>query len=164
EGLVMATRSGSVDPGMLLWLLRHGGHALDEVEEALERRSGLAGLSGTSGDLRDVLARRDAGDAAATLAVEVYVHRLAREVAAMTAATGGLDALVLTGGVGENAPDVRAALAARLGYLGVAVDAGLNASARPDVDVAPADAPVRMLVVAAREDLEVARQTRAVLR
>jgi acetate kinase len=162
EGLVMATRSGSIDPGMLLWLLHHG-HALDEVEQALTHRSGLAGLSGTSGDLRDVLARRGSGDPAAALAFEVYVHRLAREVAAMTAATGGLDALVLTGGVGENSPEVRAALAARLGHLGVTVDAELNASARPDIDLAAADAPVRMLVVAAREDLEVARQTRAAL-
>ena len=88
-GLVMVTRSGSVDPGLLLWLLREGKIGLEELSEGLERRSGLAGLSGTSGDLRDVLAAREERDDAAILAYDVFLHRLCREIAAMTAAVGG---------------------------------------------------------------------------
>jgi acetate kinase len=160
-GLVMVTRSGSVDPGLLLWLLRHGGLTIDDVEEALEHRSGLAGLSGTSGDLRDVLAARAAGDPYAGLAFDVFVHRLAREAAAMTAATGGLDVLVLTGGIGEHVPLVRAAVVGRLGHLGVAVDEDLNARATGDADISARGAGASTVVVTAREDVEIARQTRA---
>jgi acetate kinase len=98
-GLVMVTRSGDVDPGLLLWLLKHGGVSVDELDEALENRSGLRGLSGTSGDLRDVLAGRTDGDPDCALAFDVFVHQLCREIAAMTAAVGGLDVLVMTGGM-----------------------------------------------------------------
>ena len=101
DGLVMATRSGSVDPGLVLWLQTHAGIPADELGDALENRSGLAGLAGT-GNLREILARATAGEAQAELAREVYLHRLAASVAAMTAALGGLDALAFTGGVGEN--------------------------------------------------------------
>jgi acetate kinase len=162
-GLVMATRSGSVDPGMLVWLQRHGGLSLDSLEDGLEHRSGLAGLSGTSGDLRDVLAARASGDPDATLAYDVFTHRLSREIAAMTASTGGLDALVMTGGIGEHAPEVRAAVASRLDHLGLAVDSTANAGTTGDGDVSAGRASVRTLVVSAREDLEIARGTRRVL-
>jgi acetate kinase len=162
EGLVMATRSGSVDPGLLLWLLEHGGLAEPELSDALEHRSGLAGLAGT-GDMRQVLERAGSGDADARLALEVYVHRLRAGVAAMAAAIGGLDVLAFTGGVGENAAPVRGAAAAGLGFLGVAVDDGRNLAAREDAEIGDPGARVRVFVIAAREDLEIAREVRAVI-
>jgi acetate kinase len=162
EGLVMATRSGTVDPGAVLWLLRRAGLSADEVAGALEHGSGLKGLAGTA-DMREVLDAADAGDAAAGLARDVYVHRLCASVAAMAASTNGLDALVFTGGVGENAPAIRARAAGRLRFLGVEVDPDRNSAAAPDADVGASGAAVRTLVVRAREDLEIARQVRAVL-
>lgn len=164
EGLVMATRSGSVDPGLVLWLLEHADVSAAELSEVLARRSGLAGLSGTSGDVRDVLAAADRSEPDAQLALEVFHHRLAAQVAAMTAATGGLDVLVFTGGIGENSPVVRAEAAARLGYLGVAIDQARNASPPGDSDLSTPGAAVRTLVVTAREDLQVARDIEALLR
>jgi len=162
EGLVMATRSGSVDPGMLLWLQDAAGLSAAEVADALTHRSGLAGLAGT-GDLRAVLLAADRGDAEAALAVEVYVRSLRGHAAAMVAALGGLDALVLTGGVGEHAPRIRAALADGLRHLGVAVDPDRNADVEGEADISGAGGTVRVLVLPAREDLEIARQTRALL-
>ena len=162
EGLVMATRSGSVDPGLLLWLLQHGGLDVDEVSDALEHRSGLYGLAGTA-DMREVLARARAGDPHAATAREVYLHRLRGLIAAMAASLGGLDALVFTGGVGERSSEVRTAVAHGLRFLGVAVDPALDAAARPDADVSAPLATVSTLVIEAREDVEMARQTRAVL-
>jgi acetate kinase len=162
EGLVMATRSGSVDPGLVLWLVTEGGLAADEVADALEQRSGLAGLTGTSGDVREVLARAAAGDGEAAMAVDVYVHRLRREIAAMVAALGALDVLVFTGGVGEHQPVVRAAAARGLPFLGVALDERRNAAASGDGDISSDAALVRTLVVTAREDIEIARQVREV--
>lgn len=162
EGLVMATRPGNLDPGLLLWLQRHGGLTEAELSDALEHRSGLVALAGT-GDMRTVLARAAGGDAAARLALDVYVHRLRAGVAAMAAAMDGLDAIVFTGGVGEKAYEVRAAAAAGLSFLGVAVDPGLNRSVTGDIDIGTSGAAVRTLVVRAREDLEVARQAREVL-
>jgi acetate kinase len=162
EGLVMATRSGSVDPGMLLWLLERAGVAPGAIAEALEHESGLLGLAGTA-DMREVLARAQADDDAARLALDAYVHRLRAGIAAMAAAMGGLDALVFAGGVGEHAPAVRAAAADRLGFLGVALDEAANAGAAGDADVGAPGAAVRTLVVEAREDLEIARQVRSVL-
>jgi acetate kinase len=157
-GLVMVTRSGDVDPGLLMWLLQHAGVPVDELNEALEKRSGLKGLSGTSGDLRDVLAGRAAGDADCALAFDVFIHQLCREIAAMTAAVGGLDVLVMTGGIGEHAPLVRAEVASRLAYLGVAVDPGRNEDASGDADISAGGAAARTVVATAREDLEITRQ------
>ena len=158
EGIVMATRSGSVDPGLVLHLVRQGLAPAD-VLDGLERESGLKGLAGT-GDTRELLARDDDD---ARLALAVYVHRLAGAVAAMAVAAGGLDALVFTGGVGEHAPAIRAAAAGRLGLLGVALDAGANERAAGDAEIGAPGAAVRSVVVAAREDVEMARQARAVL-
>ena len=155
EGLVMNTRSGSVDPGLVLWLVREAGLDPGEVAEGLERHAGLAGLSGTSGDLRDV--------GTEGLAFAVYVHRLRREIAAMAAALDGLDALVFTGGVGEHQPSVRAAAGAGLGFLGVEVDAERNRSTTGDGEIGAAGAGVRTVVVTAREDLEISRQVRRLL-
>ncbi|MBZ5740140.1 acetate/propionate family kinase [Nocardioides mangrovi] len=165
EGLVMQTRSGSVDPGLLLHLLTREGLDPDELERGLDREAGLKGLSGTSGDLREVQAAIAAGDADARLALDVYVHRLVREVGAMTASAGGLDVLVFTGGVGEHAPEVRAAVASALGHLGVTVDARRNERSddEPDVEISAEGSAVRTLVVQAREDLEIAREVRGLL-
>jgi acetate kinase len=164
EGLVMATRAGSVDPGLVLWLITDAGLTADAVRRGLERSSGLAGLAGTS-DMRQLLDRRRAGDHDARLAFDVYVHALCRHIGAMTASLGGLDVLVFTGGVGEHAPEVRAAAADRLAYLGVAIDATRNAAAigEGDYDVTASGARVTTVVVEAREDLEIARQTEAAL-
>jgi len=159
EGIVMATRSGSVDPGLVLWLIEQG-LAPGEVQAGLEQHAGLLGLAGTA-DMREVLAREDAD---ARLALGVYLHRLAGGVAAMAAALGGLDALVWTGGVGERSAAIRAGAAERLAFLGVALDARRNEAVAGDADVGADGAGVRAAVVAAREDLELARQARAVLR
>jgi acetate kinase len=161
EGVVMATRSGTVDPGLLLWLLGQG-IVPAELARALEHDSGLTGLAGT-GDMREVLAAAARGDDAAALALDVYVHRLRAAVAAMAAALGGLDALVFTGRIGERAPEVRARTAAGLGFLGVALDADRNAATAPDADVTAPGARPRVLVVESREDVEIARGARAAL-
>lgn len=163
EGLVMATRSGSVDPGMLLWLQEQAGLSPAQVLAALSHRSGLAGLAG-SADLRAVLAAADAGDDEAALAVAVYVRSLRAHAAAMVAALGGVDALMITGGVGERAARIRAELAAGLGHVGVAVDEQRNAGLEGEGEISADDAAVRTFVVTAREDLEIARQARLVLR
>jgi acetate kinase len=162
EGLVMATRSGSVDPGMLLWLERHAGLTEPELNDALDRRSGLLALAG-SGDMRDLLKRVSAGDTKASLAFDVYVHRLRACIASMAAAMAGLNAVVFTGGVGENSPAVRAATADGLGFLGVAVDPALNVQVSGDAEISAAAARVRTLVIHAHEDVEVARDVRQVL-
>jgi acetate kinase len=162
DGLVMATRSGSVDPGLVLWLQTHAGISADELTDALENRSGLAGLAGTP-DLREILARAAGYDAQAELARDVYLHRLAASVAAMTAALGGLDALVFTGGVGENSAEIRSRVTTRLGFLGVHVDYERNDTGSGDRDISPPGAPVRVLVISAREDLEIGRQVREII-
>jgi acetate kinase len=165
DGLVMATRSGAVDPGLLLWLEEHEGLRPREVADALEHSSGLLALAGTA-DMREILARDDPD---ARLAVDVYLHRLAAGIAAMTAALGGLDAVVFTGGVGERADVVRWGTAARLAHLGVAIDGQRNADAvladpeAPDADVTAGGAPVRTLVVRSREDLQIAAGVEQVL-
>jgi acetate kinase len=162
EGLVMATRSGSVDPGLILWLLEQTGMAERELAEALEHESGLLGLAGTA-DMRAVIAASEREEPAAVLALDVYVHRLRAGIAAMAASLGGLDALVFTGGVGEHAPEVRARAAAGLGFLGVALDDVANSGADADAEIGAPRAPVRALVVEAREDLEIARGVRSAL-
>jgi acetate kinase len=163
EGLVMATRSGTVDPGLVLWLVQQAGLEPAAVEEALERHSGLLALAGTA-DMRAVVASAEAGGSGARLALDVYVHRLRGEIAAMTASLGGLDALVFTGGVGERSAAVRALAAEGLGYLGVALDDVLNDAAAGDSDagISGSGARVRSFVVPAREDLEIAAQVRAI--
>jgi acetate kinase len=162
EGLVMATRSGSVDPGLILWLLGRDGLAREEIAHALEHESGLLGLSG-SADMRELLAAAASAEPRATLALDVYVHRLRAGIAAMAAALGGLDVLAFTGGVGERAAEIRARAAAGLAFLGVAVDPVRNRAPRLDADVSAPGAPVATLVIRAREDLEIARQARGVL-
>jgi acetate kinase len=162
EGLAMATRSGSVDPGLLLWVQRHGGIEAEAMERALEHESGLLALSGRSGDMREVLAGRDAGDERCRLAFDVYIHRLAAGIAAMASAMGGLDALVFTGGVGENSPRVRAAAAEATAFLGVELDPARNEAAEGDVLLSAPGASAPCLRIEAREDVEIAAQVRSV--
>ena len=162
EGLVMATRSGSVDPGLMLWLLGRGELSGSELGDALEHESGLLGLSGTA-DMREVVTRAGAGDAPARLALGVYVHRLRAGIASMAAALGGLDVLAFTGGVGEHSVDIRGAAAAGVAFLGVAVDPARNEAVDGDGEVSGAGATVRTVVIRAREDLEVAAQVRSAL-
>jgi acetate kinase len=162
EGLVMATRSGSVDPGLLLWLEEHVGMPPSELASTLEHRSGLLGLTGTS-DMRAVLAAEEGGDADATLAMGVYLHRLRAGIASMAAAMEGIDCMVFTGGVGERSVPVRRRAAEGLRFLGVELDKVANAAAEPDQEIGAAGARVRTFVIAAREDLEIARGVRQVL-
>ena len=161
DGVPMATRSGSVDPGALLFVQRVHGMSIDELDQALNEESGLAGLS----DGRDVPALEAAEpvDDSAQLALDVYTYRIAGAVAAMTAALGGLDVLVFTAGVGEHSAKVRALVCMRLGFLGVELDPELNDRAVPDADVAAPESAARVLVIAAREELVVARAVRALL-
>jgi acetate kinase len=162
EGLVMATRSGSVDPGLLLWLLERDAMTEAEMAAALENESGLAGLAGTP-DMRRVLTGAEAGNPKARLALDVYGHRLRTSIGAMAAALGGLDALVFTGGVGERSAAVRALGCEGLGFLGVGLDPDSNREASGDARIDRGDAPVALLVVESREDIEIAAEVRRVL-
>jgi acetate kinase len=159
EGVPMATRPGSVDPGALLYLLRH--HlTLDDLDRLLEHESGLAGLSGRSGDVKEL---EQADDPAARLALDVFSYRVATAVGAMAVALDGLDALVFTAGIGEHSAGVRARICVRLRFLGVEVDESANASAEPDVEVGASGSTVRVVVLRAREDLVAARAARSLL-
>jgi acetate kinase len=162
DGLIMATRSGAVDPGLLLWLEEHERISPHEIAESLEHRSGLLALAGTA-DMREVEARAGSGNGGARLALDAYVHRLVTGIGAMAAAAGGLDALAFTGGVGEHSAVVRALAAARLRHLGVAIDTELNAAAEPDAEIGHPAAGARTVVVEAREDLRIAGETRVAL-
>jgi acetate kinase len=164
EGLIMATRSGTVDPGMTLWVQKHARLSGPKVMDALDRRSGLLALAGT-GDMREVLKAARSGDEDARLAFDVYVHRLRSLIASMAAAMDGLDAIAFTGGVGENAPAVRAAAVDGLQFLGVKIDKALNrrVAKGADADISRAGSKVRTVVIRAREDVEVAREVRRVL-
>ncbi len=162
EGLVMATRSGTIDPGLVLWLEEHEHLSPHEVATALEQRSGLTALAGT-GDMREVEAAADRGDPAAVLALDIYTHRLVGGIATMTAATAGLDVLAFTGGVGEHSATVRRRAAERLGFLGVTIDTHRNDTVHDDSNITAAPATVQTLVITAREDLQIAREARRLL-
>jgi acetate kinase len=164
EGLVMATRSGDLDPGALLFALDHG-LAADEAGDDLEHRAGLLGISGgESADMRQLLVARAAGDEPARLAIAVYLHRLRAKIAAMAAATAGTDALIFTGGVGEGSGAIRAEACAGLDWLGVTLDREANdAVAGTDTEISAPGSSVRTLVVHAREDLQIANECRQLL-
>lgn len=157
EGLMMGTRSGSVDPGILTYLMKQSGLAGQQLDELLNTKSGLLGISGISGDMRQVVAAMKTGHTRAKLALEIFVHRLRAGIGAMVAVLGGIDALVFTAGIGENSPDVRAAACANLGYLGLKLDAAKNAQPSADQDISLPDSAVRVFVVHAQEDWAIAR-------
>jgi acetate kinase len=159
----MTTRSGSVDPGALLYVLREGHLDVDSLDHALNFDSGIQGLGGGSGGMVEIERRAIAGDADATLAIEVMLHHLAAAVAAMAASAGGLDAVAFTAGIGEGSALVRERLCARLGFLDVELDAARNQHAEPDCDVATNGSRVRVLVIRAREELVAARAARSLL-
>ena len=156
EGLMMGTRSGTLDPGLLVYLLREGGYTAAELDRTLNQESGLKGLSGVSGDLRAVSAAAAEGNLQAQLALSVYVHRLRFFSGAMLASLGGLDALVFTAGVGEHSAWVRREACAAFEFLGVQLDAGRNENGDGDRDIAASDATVRVLVVHAQENWAIA--------
>ena len=158
EGLMMGTRSGSVDPGILIYLVRHQGLKADELDRLLNKESGLKGVSGISGDMREILSAIEKGKERARLAFDVYTHRLCREIGGMVASLGGLDALSFTAGVGENCAPLRAKVCERLSFLGVQLDSMKNEHPSMDTDIAAADSRVRVLVIRANEDWEIARE------
>ncbi len=165
EGLMMGTRSGSVDPGILTYLMRQKHSSEGELDDVLNKKSGLLGISGVSGDMRDVLAARKNGDdpakmVRAKLAFDMYVHRLQSGIGAMIAVLGGVDAVVFTAGVGENSPEVRAAVCDNFAFLGLKLDAVKNQKplSDSDSDISAPDGAVRVLVIRAQEDWMIARQ------
>src|SRR5205085_10436784 len=153
EGLMMGTRSGTVDPGILTYLLRQGRLQPNEIDDVLNQRSGLLGISGVSGDMREIMASMKQGHSRARLAFDIYVHRLQAGIGAMVAVLGGIDALVFTAGVGENSPEVRWSACSKLGFIGLKLNEKRNARPSPDEDIAASDSPVRVLVIRAQEDL-----------
>ncbi len=159
EGLMMGTRSGTIDPGIIIHLVRHRGYKAEQLDRVLNNESGLRGVSGISGDMRTVMAAMAHGDARAQVAFDVYVHRLCSEIGAMLASLGGLDALVFTAGVGENSPELRARVADAFAFLGVKLDAAKNTQPPADADIAAPDSTVRVLVVHTQEEWEIARES-----
>ncbi len=163
EGVMMARRSGSVDPGLLLYLLDRERLSSADLDHGLNEQAGLVGVSGVSADMREVLAAEVAGNVRARLAVAMFVNRVVATIGAMTAALGGLDTLVFTGGIGEHSAPIRARVVAALGYLGARLDRHANELAANDVDVATSDSGIRILIIAAREDLTILRHVKRVL-
>jgi len=157
EGLMMGTRSGSVDPGILTYLIRRGGFTAQQLDDVLNTQSGLLGISGKSGDMRDILASRKNGDHRARLAFDIYIHRLQSGIGSMIGVLGGLDALLFTGGVGENSPEVRAGTCENFKFLGIKLDASKNAQSPPDENIAAPDSSLPVLLIRAQEDWQIAR-------
>ncbi len=162
EGLMMGTRSGTIDPGMLLYLLRHKGLEVNALDKALNYESGLLGVSGVSSDMRRVLSALPSNPDA-RLAVDVYIHRIRQTIGAMAAVLGGIDVLVFTAGVGEHAPEIRRGVCENLNFLGLELDQRANETCLPDADVALPASAARILVIAAREDLAILRETQRLL-
>src|SRR6266481_5821768 len=158
EGLMMGSRSGSIDPGLLLHLLRQPNYSVDQLDRILNQESGLQGISGLSSDLREILAAMAQGNSRAQLAFDTYVHSLRSHIGAMLASLGGLDALAFTAGVGEHAASVRAAACEAFAFLGMKLDSEKNARSPLDSDIATADSKVRVLVIHAEEDWAIASE------
>jgi acetate kinase len=163
EGVMMARRSGSVDPGLLLYLMRQHGLSAADLETTLNERSGLLGVSEVSADLRQVLAAADAGNKLAQLARDLFVRRIVGSVGSMVAMLAGLDALIFTGGIGEHSDVIRAAVCNPLSYVQLGLDSRANADRHDDTDIAANDSAVRVLVLTAREDLSILRHVVQVL-
>ncbi len=158
EGLMMGTRSGSIDPAIPLYLMRQHGLDLDEVERLLEKESGLKGVSGISSDWRSIREALQKGDERARLTLDLYVHRLVSNMGAMLTSLGGVDAISFTGGVGEHAPEIRQYACEKLAFLGVKLDGDRNQSSPEDEEISTSDSAVRVLVISAREEWAIARE------
>ncbi len=158
DGLVMGTRCGSIDPGIILHLLREGEYTVEELDRVLNFESGLLGISGISNDVREIDKAIDSGNAKAKLALDIYIDRLVAKIASLLPALGGLDALIFTAGVGEHHAGIRAAVASKLAFLGVEIDSNLNSlSIPPDCDLATDLSQVRLLAIHTQEEWEIAR-------
>ena len=160
EGLMMGTRSGSIDPSILVYLIRRHGYTADQIDDILNKQSGLLGVSGSSGDMREILEAIQHSDQRARLAYDIYAHRLVRVIGAMLAVLGGVDAIVFTGGVGENCAPLRLEVCRQFGFLGLQLDAGKNAAPKLDQNIAASDSRVQVLVIRADEDWEIACECR----
>jgi acetate kinase len=157
EGLMMGTRSGTVDPGILTYLLREGRFTGKQLDDLLNTKSGLLGISGISSDMRQIVAAMIQNNQRAKLAFDIFVHRLQTGIGAMVAALGGIDALVFTAGIGENSPEVRAAACSQFAFLRLKLDPAKNAESLADQEISPPDSAVRVLIVRAQEDWAIAR-------
>lgn len=158
EGIMMGSRSGSIDPSILVYLIRRQHCSADELDQILNRKSGLLGVSGFSSDMREILEAIDKGNERARLAFDVYAHRLTREIGSMLAVLGGVDAIIFTGGIGENCAPLRQIVCDQLAFTGLKLDAGKNAQPDLDQNIAAAGSSVQVLVIRADEDWEIARQ------
>jgi acetate kinase len=159
DGLMMGTRSGSVDPGILTYLMRSQNLSGETLDDVLNKKSGLLGISGISGDMRQIVSSMNQGNDRAKLAFDIFVHRLQASIGGMVAALGGLDALIFTAGIGENSAEVRQAACSNFGFLGLQLDPTKNASSRSDQDISATASTIRILVVRAQEDWSIARET-----
>jgi acetate kinase len=157
EGLMMGTRSGSVDPGILTYLMREMKLTSQQLDDLLNKKSGLLGISGISSDMREIVSAVKSGNARAKLAFGMFVHRLQSGIGAMAASLGGIDALVFTAGIGENSPEVRSAACENLGFLGIELDSGKNQSSGDDRLISNKKSSVSVLVIAAQEDWAIAK-------
>jgi len=163
EGLVMGTRSGDIDPAILLFVQREMGMTPGQVDDLINKESGLLGVSGKSSDMRDIEAEAAAADQRSALALEIFCYRVRKYIGAYAAAMGGLDAIVFTGGIGENSPTVRAKTTRGLEFIGVRLDPQRNQTVRGESDISAADAPVRVLVIPTNEERMIARETAEVV-
>ena len=158
DGLMMGSRSGSVDPGILIYLLEQKICTVKDLDNLLNKASGLSGISGISSDMRQIKAAISQGNQRAQLAYDIYVHRLRSSIGAMLASLGGLDALVFTAGIGENYPEIRQAACEAFGFLGIQIDAGKNNSKPVDEDITTSDSSIKVLVIHTQEDWQIARE------
>ena len=163
EGLVMGTRSGSIDPGILTFLMREKKMTGNELDDLLNKKSGLLGVSGASSDMREIVAAMKNGNARARLAFDIFAHRLRTGIGAMIAALGGTDALIFTAGIGENSPEVRAAACANFDFMGLELNEAANQAARRDQEISTRTSKVRVLVLKAEEDWAIAKECWKVL-
>lgn len=157
EGLMMGTRSGSIDPGIMTYLIREKKYTAQQLDELLNKKSGLLGISGISGDMREIESAIEKGHARAKLAFDIFIHRLRSSIGSMIAVLGGIDALIFSAGIGENSPQVRAAVCSNFEYLGLSLDTERNPHPSRDQDVASTNSVVRILVIRAQEDWAIAR-------
>ena len=158
EGLMMGTRSGSIDPGILVHLLRHSNYTIDELDQLLNHSSGLLGVSGVSNDMRQIISEIEQGNDRSQLAFDLFVHRLRSGIGSMLVSLGGIDALVFTAGIGENSAEVRSATCEAFGWLGLSLDLDLNNTTPRDRDIADRDSQVRVLVIHTEEDWAIAQE------